>query len=330
MRQQLTPTRLGWKGVGFLCLLTLAWFATPYSNLFFLMLSFLFCMGILTFFWSRSNLRGLSGSLEDHPPFPAGRPLPLRIFLYPGNQPAQEIEVQILLEDGDTGLQARIGGIDHLDTNMTLEGRVPPLPRGIHQIHSVHAVSTWPLGLFRGRRVLTHPQRFVVYPEPLELSAKLSLTELSDELQGQEQRQTRGLQPSGLRAFHDGDERRSIHWKASARRGDWVVCEWDADLGEGIEVRLDRRCQPEQLEDALSLLCSLTLKARSSKDRISLHSQDISQTFGEGAKPYGELLLWMASAEVLPADAGAPPPCSPEALRLPRASRLPSASRGAP
>jgi uncharacterized protein (DUF58 family) len=315
------PTGLGWKGVGFLLLLTAAWFATPYSNLFFLMLSFLFCMAILSYFWARTNLRGLVGSLEDHPPFPSGRPLPLRLFLYPGKRPAQEIAIQIKLEDGGTGLLARIGGIDYLDSSLTLEGRVPSLPRGIHEILSVDAQSNYPLGIFCAHAPLTHPKRFVVYPEPLPLTAKLSQTELMEELAGDEQRQRMGLQPSGLREFTSGDERRSIHWKASARRGDWVVREWDADIGEGIDVRLDRRCPAEQFEEALSLLCSLTLKAQSSKDRISLHSQGISQTYGEGTSPYSDLLCWMAAAEPLPTDAAAPSPCSPDALRLPRVAR---------
>ena len=315
------PTSLGWKGVGFLLLLTVAWFATPYSNLFFLMLSFLFCMGILAWFWARANLRGLVGSLEDHPPFPAGRPLPLRLFLYPGRHPAQEITVQVKLDDGGTGLLARIGGIDYLDQAMTLEGRVPPLPRGVHEILHVHALSNYPLGLLSARVALTHPKRFVVYPQPLAWATQLTRADLMEELQGREQRQRTGLQPSGLRQFTSGDERRSIHWKASARRGDWVVREWDADMGEGIEVLLDRRCPPDVFENALSLLCSLTLDAQGRKDRIGLHSQGISRTFGEGAAPYAQLLRWMAEAEPLPGEAAAPPPCSPEALRLPHTAR---------
>ena len=318
---RIAPTRLGWKGIGFVLLLTVTWFATPYTNLFFLMLSFLFCIGILTFFWSHGNLRGLQGSLDDHPPFPAGRPLPLRLFVHPGRHAAQEIAIQIQLGGSEQGRLARIGGIDFLESGMTLEGRVPALRRGIHEIQSVLAISTWPLGLFCSKVRIAHPERFVVYPEPLELWGKLSQAELMEELSGHEQRQRTGLQPSGLREFTSGDERRSIHWKASARRGDWVVREWDADLGEGIEVVLDRRCDPEDLERALSLLCSLTLKAQASKDRIGLHSQGISQTFGEGTAPYRELLQWMAAAEALPTAAGAPPPCSPEALRLPRSTR---------
>jgi uncharacterized protein (DUF58 family) len=319
---RIAPTRLGWKGIGFVLLLTAAWFATPYSNLFFLLLSFLFCIGTLSWFWARANIRGVRGSLEDHPPFPAGRPLPLRLFLYPGQRPSQELSVQIQLADGGKGRTARVGGVDYLDGSITLEGRVPALPRGVHELLSVQATSTFPLGIFCSYAPLKHPERFVVYPEPLEFAHKLSRAELMEELQGREQRQLSGAQPSGLREFRTGDERRSIHWKASARRGDWVVREWDADLGDGIEVRLDRRADPEDFEEALSVLCSLTLKAQAGKDRISVHSQGLSRNFGEGSQPYDDLLLWLAGIEVLPADAPAPPACSPEALRLPIAGGL--------
>ena len=126
------------------------------------------------------------------------------------------------------------------------------------------------------------------------------------------------LQPSGLRDHREGDSLRSVHWRASARRGKLVVLEWEGGGGEGLEVVLDRRCSSEILEEALSDLSALVLYAREAKEVLAIRSQDLNVTFGEGHEPFDRALYFMAEAQPIAADGQAPPSTSPTVLRLPR------------
>jgi uncharacterized protein (DUF58 family) len=108
-----------------------------------------------------------------------------------------------------------------------------------------------------------------------------------------------------------------VAWKASARRGSFVIKEWEGGSGAGHEALLDRRTDPESLEQALSLLSALSLAAKEQKDLLTLHTQGLSATFGRQRRPWRELLTFLARAEALPDDAPAPPAVSPAVLRLP-------------
>ena len=65
------PTALGVKGVLLFVALELAFFATDYSNLFFLLLAFSSALGALGAAWSWQNLRNVRGfpcfHREPHP-----------------------------------------------------------------------------------------------------------------------------------------------------------------------------------------------------------------------------------------------------------------------
>ena len=54
-------TRLGWKGLIFYAVIQLAFFASAYSNLFFLLVAFLTLLGLLRVYWTARNLRGVRG-----------------------------------------------------------------------------------------------------------------------------------------------------------------------------------------------------------------------------------------------------------------------------
>nr|HMQ23492.1 DUF58 domain-containing protein [Planctomycetota bacterium] len=123
--------------------------------------------------------------------------------------------------------------------------------------------------------------------------------------------------PAGLREFRDGDELRHVDWRASARRPALVVREWESDAIHGIEVSLDRRAKPEQLEEALSLATALLFLARDDKESFALSSQGLDGRYGLGHASYDDALRWLAACTALPSDAMAPPPVARDVLRLP-------------
>ena len=124
------------------------------------------------------------------------------------------------------------------------------------------------------------------------------------------------LQPSNLREYRPGDELRLVHWKASARRTELVVKEWEGGTGSGHEVVLDRRCEPAALEEALRVVSALALAAKEQKELLTVHSQGLGATFGAGQRPWRELLEFLARAEALDKGAEPPPPVSPSILRV--------------
>lgn len=309
------PTGLGWKGGLFLAALTGAFFAAPYSNLYFLLLVFLGSLGVLSGLWTLRNLRGVAVELPELPPCPAGSPQPFTVrWRGPRGR-----RFHLTLELDVDGTPAALARLPLLRGETTSVGETPALPRGVHRVRACSVVSTYPVGLFRARTAVEGPGEWVVYPAPADLPEARTSGELVAHLSGQLGGVDGSDQPSGLREFRPGDELRSVHWRASARKSNLVVKEWEGDAARGLEVVLDRRCDPHTLEQALSLISALALAARDDKECLTLHTQDLSATFGSDQRPWDELLRELALAQVLPPNAASPPPASPSVLRLPLA-----------
>jgi uncharacterized protein (DUF58 family) len=312
-------TSFGAKSLAFYVALVGAFFASPYSNLFFLLLGFLTLVGVAGLAWTRSNMHGVHAFIEDATPMAARSAgvLGARASIR-GRRQAFQVHVSVQLERGEW-LTTQVDSLTASD-HPALD--VPPLPRGIYPVRRSSVSSTYPFGVLRVQRRIDGPTELVVYPEPTELvSARTgagALAELlSDQVAGEGD-----LQPSGLRDHRDGDELRSVHWRATARRGKLVVCEWEGGAGQGLEVLIDRRCEPEELEQAFSFVSALIVLARANKEVLAIYSQDLIATFGEGHRSWNEALRFLAAADILPASASAPPSVSPSVKRLPHSNPM--------
>ncbi len=311
MSSRIRPTALGVKALAFFVLLTVVFFAASYSNLFFLLLVFAGALAVLNIAWTSANLRGVTAEVVSLEPVPAGATPVLQARIDPGHRPRVALEVELELE----GKRRLAAPVAYAHEPADVAGCLPALSRGVYRVVAARVSSVWPLGLLRASRVLEAPGELVVYPEPAGASdATGGIGALAGDAGGE----TRG-QPAELREFRPGDELRNVHWRATARRGVPVVLEWEGAGGSGHEVVLDRRAEPEPFERALSLLSALVVAARDEKEPLTLHTQDLSATFGPGHRPWPELLRVLAAAQPLPAAAPAPPLTSPSVLRLPEA-----------
>ena len=303
------PTALGWKAIAFYAALWAAFVAGPYQNLFFLLLVFLAALGGLNLAWTWRNAAGVRGEVAPLPAFPAGTTAPFSVSLDTGRRTC--FELTAVLELGGRRADAHA---DVAAGRCAASGEVAPLPRGIHAVSGAWIESVYPLGLVRVRRPLAAPREIVVHPAPASIpnAPGGGLAGLAAALGA-----SGADQPSGVRDFRIGDEVRDIHWRATARRGRPVVTEWDASVGDGLEVVLDRRAGEAALEEALSLVTALALAARDAKERLTVHTQGMSRTFGAGHATWEELLRALAAADRLPADGPPPPPAATTVLRLP-------------
>lgn len=292
------PTALGVKGILFYLLLVGAFFAAPYANLLFFLIAFLTILGLLGLLWTHLGLRAAKGEVEAIEPAPAGGRAEVRARVAGG--PGLRVELEL---EG----HGRVAG----------DGALPPLPRGLYAVRGARLVSTWPFGLFRSSRAIPAPREVVVYPAPAGLASAHGGSGDLAELLGTPHVARDTLQPSGVREYRPGDEVSRVHWKASARRGQPVVKEWEGTRGGGQEIVLDRRAGPKALERALSLVSALALAAREAKETLTLHTQGLSDTFGLDRRPWRDLLAFLAGAQALPPDGPPPPPAPPGAARLP-------------
>jgi len=305
------PTALGVKAALFYVLLLAAFFAAPYANLFFLLLAFLTIQALTSYVSCRRNLSGVHAIVDELEPVPSDSGAPVAVTVHGGKRTRFALGIRLELEGQPPLVLA--SGVVKGETRVT--GRVPPLPRGVYPVRRASLFTTWPLGLYRLFTPVPAPTELVVYPAPAQLTGdegNAGIGDLYSALGGEG-----FLQPSALREYRPGDELRLVAWKPSARRGAFVIKEWEGGSGAGHEAVLDRRTDSESLEQALSLLSALAFAAKEQKDLLTLHSQGLSATFGRQRRPWRELLTFLARAEALPADAAAPPPVSPAVLRLP-------------
>lgn len=330
-RLRLRPTQLGFKAILFWFVIFAAWLATPYSNLFFLLLCFLSALAPLALLWTATNLRGLEGRIDEVQPYAAGQRGDVLVTIE-GSRPtdAHGVELELAIERVKRGAaHSRSGFRAECRPGASLAARGPARPRGIWKVRGAWIVSSAPLGLLRARRAIPHPQALAVYPEAASLPEYRDRRALLAALRGDDASASAGgdFGPAGLREFREGDEARHVDWRASARKTSLVVREWEDDSMRGIEICLDRRCADEELEEALSLAVALLFVARENKEVFALETQGMSARYGEGQSSYDDALRYFAACEALPHDGPPPPTTAREVLKLP-VRRLQAASAG--
>lgn len=295
------PTELGCKGLLLLGALELAFLATAYSNLFFLLIVFSCVLGGLGAVWGARELRGVRVEIAEPPPGPAGQPRSLRIELHaPGRRP---LDVAVELRLGKRTCE--VAHVDMFDGRATVQGTLPELPRGIAGTAAVQVVTRQPFGFFSVRRrwplamtIVTHPA-----PTPADIAAVRSGEAGAHAGTGR----ASGASFSGLRAFRDGDAPNAVHWAATARRGTPIVKEREPEAGAVRVLRLDRRLPGAAFERALAQATAAVLDVRSSGRPVRLLTQDLDLVVRSDRTSEHAALHWLAAATALPGDAPAPP-----------------------
>ncbi|MCA8968943.1 MAG: DUF58 domain-containing protein [Planctomycetes bacterium] len=316
-RLVIRPTLLGVKAVVFWCVILVAWLATPYSNLFFLLLCLLTVLAPLSLVMTIANMRGITADATMHPVVAESEGT-MHVTVE-GHHPSFGVEVRMRI-DGfrkpwSAGFATEAGPGDRIGF------RSPRLPRGIWWITESTLRSTAPFGLWSASAVIEGAERIVVHPIPSDLPAVRDRGSLLAALRGDLHASDGDFAPAGLREYRDGDEVRHVDWRASARKPTLVVREWESDAIHGIEVSLDRRCDEDELEDALSLVMALLIVAREDKETFALSSQELDARYGPGHTPYEEAIEWIAACTVLDRSEQAPKSVARDVLRLP--NRMP-------
>ena len=92
------PTGLGVKGLAFYAVLVGAYLASPYFNLFFLLLTFVTVLGLLNLLCNITNLRGATGGFDEPEPVAAETEGDLAGWLDDGGKPRFALRLELDVE----------------------------------------------------------------------------------------------------------------------------------------------------------------------------------------------------------------------------------------
>ena len=160
---------------------------------------------------------------------------------------------------------------------VTAEGRAPA--RGEHALQRVEAMTTFPLGLFRWRKVFDAAETLRVLPALVPLASEV-VTRAAKPRPGPDgvsARASPGVEGDfyGSRGYRPGDPLRTLDWKRSARQGELMVRELATPEPPRVAIVLDLRAvdaQPsaDRQERAISLAASLVTRAHAAGFRVGL------------------------------------------------------------
>lgn len=146
-----------------------------------------------------------------------------------------------------------------------------PQVRGCWQLRDLIVQSRYPLGLTRAiRTISTEPHEITVYPDfvrlhwlPVRNNARPRFELMTSPRRGGHD------EFFGLKPYAPGDDRRSVHWRASARAGEIVVKEYEhqqdrqlwilLELAESMHVGAGQRGTCEQM---IRIAHSIAVKAQ--------------------------------------------------------------------
>jgi uncharacterized protein (DUF58 family) len=163
---------------------------------------------------------------------------------------------------------------------LDVEYQVVMARRGIYSDNKLYIEAIDPLGIFQMRHNALPSQSVTVYPAPVPLTIPAANAGYSrrvgDNLSklAPEGRETF----AGLRDYHQGDDLKRIHWKATARMGKLFVKEFERDAVPAAIILLDARstCSTGfKVEGALddAIIAAVSLGVSLLKGRVRLYFQ---------------------------------------------------------
>lgn len=208
----------------------------------------------------------------------------------PGTTPAAGVRVEVPVGRNAAAFRVpRLGGGESHEEVFTIHGR----RRGVIVVGPVRAIKGDPLGLLHRVHTWTKPVELFVHPDVVLLESK-AMGFLKD-VEGVP---TQNLSSSdvsfhALRDYVPGDDRRSIHWRTTARTGKLVVRQFEETMRSHLVILLsldpDDYAEPEAFELAVSTAGSLGIAATREDRRVDVLTSAGLLRFGTGAGLLDEL-----------------------------------------
>jgi uncharacterized protein (DUF58 family) len=192
--------------------------------------------------------------------------------------------------------------------------------RGVFPLGALTLSTSVPFGMFTKERDVRLPGELVIWPRT-DAPARIPSAP------GGRNRPTTSASVAGtagargeyrgLREYRPGDDPRDIHWRSTARRGEPVVREYDADAGEALWICLDTNGLPgDRAESAIETAASLAAHALSQGRRFALQTPARSVEPGSGTGQLERVLDALARTDFDPVGRSVTPPTDPRQCLL--------------
>jgi len=208
------------------------------NNLLYLLLgwalSFIIASGVL----SERNLRGLAVRRRPPPRVFAGQPFLMEIAVENAKprRASYSIEIEDLLGDRPIDKKCYFLKIPPGKTQRT-SYRHTFARRGLYRLDGFRIATKFPFALFRKSRDTAQPGEVLVYPAIVPVPRPVPQARQQGEAISE--RLGRRGEFFGLREWRDGDDRRDVHWKSTARTGRTMVREYEDELSRRAVVVVD-------------------------------------------------------------------------------------------
>ena len=192
--------------------------------------------------------------------------------------------------------------------------------RGVYQTAGLRLATRFPFGFFHKVSEVDDVLDLTVYPAPLD--APEWAAEVASRFGDVDRnRAGRGEEYFALRDWRQGEDKRRIHWKRSARRGDLVVREFEEREQRAVLITLlsetgrahehAPKSAQARFERGLSKLTGLITELTERGFQVGLRAGDSYTDPGRGAAAVDSMLTALARAEMTSGAPTAPPEDDP-------------------
>lgn len=139
----------------------------------------------------------------------------------------------------------------------TIHYKLRPVTRGVYQFKSIRIFASTFVGLVQRRYSIGGKQDLAVYPSIIQMK-QFELMAFSKIAHSEGIKHTRRIGHSyefeQIRNYVQGDDQRSINWKATSRRGDLMVNQYEDERSQQIYCVIDKSRSMHMPFNGLSLL----------------------------------------------------------------------------
>jgi uncharacterized protein (DUF58 family) len=307
------------------------------NNLLYLLLGWLLSVIVASGALSDVTMRGLFVSRRPPPQVHANRPFLMEISVenLKGQLASYSIEIEDLVGGRPLDKKCYFLKIPPGRTQRTSYRHTFPR-RGLQTFTGFRIGTKFPFALFRKTREVREQGEVLVlpavYPVPPPAPRARQIGESLVPRLGR-----RG-EFFGLREYRDGDDRRDIHWRSTARTGRLLVREYEEEAQQRATVLIDNALPPdadedaqEALEQAISLAASLSSTYLELGYAVRLIARGAALPFSAGPPQRARILKALALLETVTDEvsfAAAPDPRAESILVVPRGVPEPTGRPG--
>jgi uncharacterized protein (DUF58 family) len=273
------------------------------NNLLYLLLGWLLSLIIASGVMSNMSLRRLLVARRPPGRIFAGRPFLMEISVQnkKNKLASYSVEIEDLVENQPLDKKCYFLKVPAGKTQRT-SYRHTFHQRGLYQLGGFRIATKFPFALFNKRRIVSSSGEVLVFPQVIDMPPPPPRArQLGDTMVD---KVGRAGEFFGLREYRDGDDRRAIHWRSSARTGRLLVREYEEEAQQRATLILDNslpekhgRIAEDALEQAISLTASLAVSYLRKNYAVRLITRTTLVPFAVGERHATRILRALALLE---------------------------------